>query len=80
MRMRQHDRAHRRVAEVPEVREDHVDPEVLVPRERHSGVDDDPVAAGLVDGHVLADLTEAAKRDHAEHIVHLAPQCREPRP
>ena len=77
VRVRQHDGTDRIVAEIPEVREDHIDAEVLVAWERHAGVDDDPLAGGLVHGHVLADLTEAAKRDHAEHICHLAPQCRE---
>ena len=77
VRVRQDDGADRRVAEVAEVRQDHVDAEVLVARERHAGVDDDPLAAGLVHGHVLADLAEAAERDHAERFVHLASQCRE---
>ena len=31
--------------------------------EAHAAVDDDDLAAVLIDGHVLADLVEAAKRD-----------------
>ena len=51
------------VAQVAEVGQDEVDAEVLVAREREPGVDDDDLAAVLVDGHVLADLAEAAERD-----------------
>ena len=46
--------------------QDEVDAEVLVAREREPGVDDDDLAAVLVDGHVLADLAEAAERDDAQ--------------
>ena len=52
--------------EVGDVGQDEVDAEVLVAREREPGVDDDDVAAVLVDGHVLADLAEAAERDDAQ--------------
>src|SRR5438874_5596813 len=38
---------------------------MLVAREREPGVDDDDRAVRLVDGHVLADLAEAAERDDA---------------
>ena len=69
VRVGEHDRADLLVAEVAEVREDQVDAEVLVARERHAGVDDDPLAADLVDGHVLADLAEAAERDHAQYVA-----------
>ena len=64
VRVRQHHRANLAVAEVAEVRKDQVDAEVLVARECHSGIDDQPLAAELVHGHVLADLAEAAERDH----------------
>ena len=50
-------------AQVGKVRQDEVDAEVLVAREREPGVDDDDGAVGLVHGHVLADLAEAAERD-----------------
>ncbi len=49
--------------EVADVGQDEVDAEVLVAREREAGVDDDDLVAVLVDGHVLADLAEAAERD-----------------
>ena len=65
VRVRQHDRADMLVAQVAEVREDHVDSEVLVAREGHPGVDDDHLVAELVDGHVLPHLAEPAERDHA---------------
>ena len=63
--VREHDRAHHLLplAEVREVRQDEVDAEMLVAREREPGVDDDDRAVRLVDGHVLADLAEAAERD-----------------
>ena len=70
VRMRQHDRADVLVAQVAEVREDHVDAEMLVARERHPGVDDDHLVAELVDGHVLPDLTEPAERDHTQYVGH----------
>ena len=63
--VREHDRAHHLLplAEVGEVGQDEVDAEMLVAREREPGVDDDDRAVRLVDGHVLADLAEAAERD-----------------
>ena len=64
--VREHDRAQSRaLAQVREVGQDEVDAEVLVAREREAGVDDDDLVAELVDGHVLADLAEAAERDDA---------------
>ena len=51
------------LGEVREIREDQVDAEVLVPRERQSGVDDHDVVVELVDGQVLADLADTAERD-----------------
>ena len=70
VRVRQHDGANGAVVEVAEVREDEVDAEVLVARERHPGVDDDPLVADLEDGHVLPDLAEPAERDDTEHVSH----------
>ena len=55
--------------EVAEVRQDQVDAEVLVAREREAGVDDQQLAGDLEDGHVLADLAEPAERDHAQDVV-----------
>ena len=51
------------VAQVIEVGQDEVDAEVLVPREGQSGVDDDDPLVAFDDGHVLADLAQAAERD-----------------
>ena len=70
--MREHDGADALAAsrEVAEVREDEVDAEVLVAREREAGVDDDELAVGLDDGHVLADLAEPAERDDASGQRH----------
>ena len=54
------------VAQVREVGQDEVDAEMLVPRERKPGVDDEASPLVLEDGHVLSDLAEAAERDHAQ--------------
>jgi len=70
VRVREHDRSDLLVAEVAEIREDHVDAEMLVAREGHAGVDDDQLAADLVDRHVLAHLAEPAERDHAQYVTH----------
>ena len=74
VRVREDDRTHRSLAltQVGEVREDQVDAQVLVPREGESGVDDDRVAPVLVDGHVLADLPEAAERNDSQRFRHRA--------
>ena len=64
--VREHDRVDAAVAEVADVRQDEVDAEVLVAREGQPGVDDHDVVAVLVDGHVLADLAEAAERNDAK--------------
>ena len=69
VRVGEHDARTSLVAEVAEVGEDQVDAEVLVAREREPGVDDDLSSADLEDGHVLADLAEAAERDHAQYVV-----------
>ena len=70
VRVGQHDRANRAVAQVAEVGKDQVDPEVLVARERHAGVDDDALVAELIDRHVLADLAQPAERDHTQYVCH----------
>ena len=64
----------RPVVEVREVREHEVDAEVLVARERETGVDDDRRLAELEDGHVLPDLAETAERDDPERATHR-PEC-----
>ena len=51
------------LAQIGEVRQDEVDTEMLVAREREAGIDDDDRAVRFVDGHVLSDLAEAAERD-----------------
>jgi hypothetical protein len=61
------------VTEVGEVGQDEIDAEVLVPRERQAGVDDDDVPPALVDGHVLADLAEAPERDDPAGFSHHGP-------
>ena len=58
------------LAQVRQVREDEVDAEVLVAREREPCVDDHEVVSDLEDGHVLADLAEAAERDDFAGIGH----------
>ena len=70
VRMREYDSAHPPVAQVRDVREDEVDAEVLVAREREARVDDHDVVAVLVDGHVLADFAEPAERHDPEDPVH----------
>ena len=69
VRMREQHRAHllRAVAQVREVREDEIDAEMLVARERQAGVDDHDLVVELVDRQVLSDLSEAPERDD--------PQC-----
>ena len=63
--VREDDGAHHLLplAQIREVGQHEVDAEMLVAREREAGVDDDDRAVRLVDGHVLADLAEAAERD-----------------
>ena len=63
VRVGQHDREHLASLQVAEVGEDQVDAEVLVAGKREPRVDHDRLAADLEDGHVLADLAEAAERD-----------------
>ena len=68
--VREDDRANAPPFEVADVREQEVDAEVLVARERETRVDDDHLSPGLVDRHVLADLAEAAERDDAQRVAH----------
>ena len=70
--VREHDRADVDAPEIVEVRQHEVDAEMLVAREREPCIDDDRVAAVLVDGHVLPDLAEAAERDDADGIHSLS--------
>ena len=72
--VRQDDGPHAAPFEVADVREQQVDAEVLVPRERQTGVDDEQLSAGLVHGHVLADLAEAAERNDSQCVAH-ATEC-----
>jgi hypothetical protein len=72
MPVREHDRVHPDVLEVAEVGQHEIDAEVLVPREREPGVDDDRSSVVLVDGHVLADLAEPAERDDPDRIHPLS--------
>ena len=55
--------------QVREVGQDEVDAELLVARERESGVHDDDLAVDLVDHGVLADLAEAAERNDPQNLV-----------
>ena len=57
------------VLDVVEVRQDQVDAGVVVVGEQHAAVDDEQLAAVLDDGHVAADLAEAAERDDAHGAV-----------
>ncbi len=66
----QHDRLHAAPLQVRHVRQDEVDAEVLVAREREARVHDDEVVAVLVHGHVLADLAEATQRNDPKDPVH----------
>ena len=49
-----------------EVGQDQVDARLVLLGEEHAAVDDEELAAVLEDGHVAADLAEAAERRHAE--------------
>ena len=49
-----------------EVGEDHVDARLVLLGEQHAAVDDQQLAGVLEDGHVAADLAEAAQGDHAQ--------------
>ena len=66
----EYDREQRSILEVREVRQDEIDAEVLVARERKPRVDEDPLTVELVEGHVLTDLAEPAERDDPECVAH----------
>ncbi len=59
------------LTEVGEVGQDQVDAELVGRRERQPGVHHHHAAAVLDDGHVLADLAQAAQRQDAEGVSHL---------
>jgi hypothetical protein len=67
----QHDRLDvvRALAQVGEVGQDEVDPELVGRREHQPGVDDQDAAVVLDDHHVLADLAQAAEGQDAERPV-----------
>ena len=49
-----------------EVGQDHVDARLVLLGEEHAAVDDQQLAGVLEDGHVAADLAEAAQGDDAQ--------------
>ena len=51
-----------------EVGEDHVDAGLVLLGEQHAAVDDQQLAGVLEDGHVAADLAEAAEPDDAQTV------------
>ena len=63
--MREQHRAHllRAVAQIREVREDEIDSEMLVAREREAGVDNHDLVVELVHREVLPDLSQAPERN-----------------
>src|SRR5919106_399877 len=62
------------LAEIAEVRQDEVDAQVLVARERKARVDDHDPFVGLDHHHVLADFAEPAERDQSRGLGH-SDQC-----
>ncbi len=70
--MGEHDRADVTLAvlEIGEVRQDEVDTEVLVAREREARVDDDDPVVAFDDHHVLADLAQPPERDQSRRAGH----------
>ena len=54
------------ILDVGEVGEDQVDAGLVVLGEEHAAVDDEQAAVVLEDGHVAADLAEAAERRRCE--------------
>ena len=53
---------------------------MLVAREREARIDHEHLSPGLVHGHVLADLTEAAERDDPKGVGHSSESMRVRRP
>jgi hypothetical protein len=58
------------LAQIGEVGQHEIDPKHVGGREPESGVDDDDPAAVLDDGHVLADLAEAAEGQYPQPATH----------
>jgi hypothetical protein len=58
------------VLEVGEVRQDEVDAQMLVPRERQAGIDHDDAVVALDDHHVLPDLAQPPERDQPRRACH----------
>ena len=56
--------------EVAHIGDDHVDAVHVVVREAHAAVHHDDVVAVLIDGHVLADLVQAAQRNDFQFFCH----------
>ncbi len=52
--------------EIGDVRDDHIHAQQVLVREGHARVDDDDILPIFQDGHVLADLIEAAQGDHPQ--------------
>ena len=69
--MGQYDRPNLAPLQVADIGQEEIDSQVLVAREGEARVDDEDLARGLVHGHVLADLAEAAERDDPQRVAHL---------
>ena len=69
--VREDHRSHAASRQVADVRKQEIDPQMLVAREREARIDHEHLSPGLVHGHVLADLAEAAERDDPEGVAHL---------
>jgi len=63
------------VLDVPEVGEDEVDARLGRAREEHAAVDDQQLAVVLEDGHVAADLGDAAEGDDAQRALARLGRC-----
>ena len=59
------------LAQVGEVGQHQVDAQLVGRREAQAGVDHDDLAVVLDDGHVLADLAQAAERHDAKGLAHM---------
>ncbi len=77
VRVREHERLDlvQPAFECREVGQDQVDARLIVLREQHAAVDDEQPAGVLEDGHVAADLAEAAERDHAQAVSGQGRRC-----
>src|SRR5439155_21827718 len=60
------------LAQVGDVGDYEIDPEHALVGEHQTGIDDDHVIADLDREHVLADLTDAAQRDHPQRRVRIS--------